>query len=167
MITLTTEHGTFKADTQREALKIARAAKRRAARQDRIDQQHRDEARRNAFQSGYTVLSRHLDKGDGPSGWRIYTPGQSWFPPRKREDCHLVYRVDTQWGPAHVKLYQPLLRPGTTMVGALLNGAGYFLAIWIQDGAEVTGYAVGVHEDQYALERLPNIPMDAFTAGRD
>lgn len=162
-VKLETPHGTFAAESEEEALKAARKAKRQAAKAERQEQADRQQASVNSRLAGFRVLSRVLDGQPERQGWRVYRPGEKWFPACQSEDCYQYFRLETEHGTAELQLYRSLSDP-LEFVGALMDGAGYWVAIWLADKTSGTSpYCIGIHNGQVVIERLPVcISMELF-----
>ena len=170
MIAVETEFGRFEADTEREALKLSRAAKREAAKQQKVDDANREVAKCRAAATGYGILYHvaELNGDQSRRGWRVYRPGDKWFPHSKVEDSYETYRIETEHGYAHIKFFRSFYGRCSTdhhIIGMLMNGCGYHIAIWVQSGDDLICYSVGACEDQYHMAELPRVNTSMFQGG--
>lgn len=165
MITIETEHGRFEADTEKDALRQVRAAKRAAAKQAKVDEQNRQTAYERAAVNGYAILSRLLDQGHAPRGWRYCELGSRFcmHTTEKFTAFDKMYhevRYETEWGNVTAEHW------GHRLVGTVWNGAGFCICAFFQDidhmDWEPTAIAVGVCEDQIAFRELPTIMISFF-----
>lgn len=158
-----TELGRFEGETEREAKKLLRAAKKEADAQRTIATSRRHMASLHAAVQAATIMDFFIE-GAAPCGWRFYPAGHE-NAARVVYDDEGEYRadliVDTKWGRTNIELYRPEL------VGSLMDGSGYTIAVWLQDGQQVAGHAVGHSEGESSMYRLPlTIQPDFFKAGR-
>lgn len=160
---LETEHGRFEADTERELLRMARKAKREAERTEKLRKEWRDKAKQCAYANGFQVYDRFVDEKEFPPGWMCRKPGNRYFPPQRKDEfgINTLTRVEGDHGIGWLELYDRSWR----LVATVENGAGMTMLAFVEDtdtGA-VRAHAVGVHEDQVALEPLADcITMDSF-----
>jgi hypothetical protein len=163
MATLTTDHGTFQADTEKECLAMARKAKREAQKAEA--QQHADyeQARLYADSAAYRVYRAiHRESESFPRAWELARPDSRWFPSCEHDysSGKVSITLDTEHGRAIVDSYcwEP--------VGVVFNVAGWAMLLFVEDKCSkehpISAYAVGVRNGVYALDDMPGVTMDQF-----
>jgi len=160
-VTLTTEHGEFHAETEEEAFKAARAAKRQAARDEKRREAAHATARDRAMVDGFRVYDRLAQGKSPPGAWCLARPGSKWFPPQKHEDyCYEATAMDCEGGRASLKLHDT----SWTVVGTVENGAGFTFLVFIQcrQAGNVEPHAVATCDGEVAIVRMHGITMDQF-----
>lgn len=165
MVTITTDAGSFTADTMREAQKIARKAqrefdKRQAERM--IDEMH---AAERAKARGFLILSRVLSRQDFPSSWIVDTVpvrGLESTGGTIRQECELSGKITL-----HVTDYDEKSRryvSATTTIyayevtGFVQDNSGRPLVLWARhyrDESTLQAYAVAAIGESVALIALP------------
>ena len=167
--------GVFEAETEAEALKKARAAKRHAKKAEKQREESLRMARLYACEAGFQLHERLAEVRTGeqktlPRGWRWLAPGQSYCPVKVLPDERAALG-------GHVATYEmPHTRVrvehhGYRITGVLVNGAGYPLAVVIDDvepGRPTYVYALGADDGVLALQSLTVdvAELRAMLAGR-
>ena len=161
--TITNQYGIFTADTEKEALKLSRAAARKVKKQEKINQENRATAYANAKSRGCDVLSRYVE-GEIPRDWRVSKPEDSTFPKSQMDDSYRVYGFHTDHGYAKLGLYSGWNVPSKNdkLVGVLECGFNGIAIIWLEVSGEVQTHAVGVCRDQTVRAKIGSIPIDHF-----
>lgn len=143
MVTLTTEHGEFSAETEAEAVKLARKAKREAAKEEKRQEAARTTALQRAKTAGFRVYDRFLEDKPMPPAWIIHKAGNRFFPAQRYEAPYTYTRIDTEDGRGEIRLYDR----GYSIVASVDNGAGFTMLLFVKD-CDTTdpprAYAVGV-----------------------
>lgn len=141
MVTLTTDYGTFAAETEEAALKEARAARRKAAIEEKRAEAARDQARLYAYKAAFRVYDALANCKDYP-GWRFVEPGTTYGLKSRYESPYYHYQITTEEGTAELQMYD-----GYTCIGSLENGAGWTMVLFMQDNTDqkIAAMAVGVH----------------------
>ena len=166
MATLTTEYGTFEADTEKELLKQSRAAKRKAQKQEKIDHENREMAKLYAHRNASRIMEQYIEHGcylckigdkiKMPQGWMVYQEGKAHFKLPEWDDGHRIYTFHGEHGTAQFRLLGTP-RFYTRISHILENGAGWPMACWtIDQDNRVEFYAIGVCKDQFYSVRLPS-----------
>lgn len=170
MLTITTDYGTFTGETEAEAIKAARKAKREAAKRDAEQAKLREVAYTRAAEKGFRILCRVLEHGKMPRAWRLYRPGDKWaenlFARSVETDFHgfptgTAFVVES---PGEGQSRVMVGHYGCEMVGAVCGGAGFTLCYFLRDRTtgEVECRALGCHMGVYATERVPTVTPEMF-----
>ena len=157
---ITTEHGTFRADTEKEALRLSRTAARQARRDQLIKEDNRARARERALLASHSVLCRVLENEKPPCGWRVQEPGDKRFPVAK--DLDGVFDVYEFWQDSEFGRMQ-LYKSGEfydELVGVMEKGITGVCLVWLRVNGEVQTHAVGIYNGELALVKICDIPMD-------
>lgn len=163
MVTLTTPHGEFSADTEKEALALSRKAQREARKTEKEKENRREAARAIAFREGFRIYSFAYRAEGVPSGWRLYRTGERYSPSVNHPDMMLRRSVVTFHnchGSGQLELY------GWELASAVMDGAGFYPVIFLQDmdnrETPPDAYAVGVSEGEVVIERMEGITETMF-----
>lgn len=160
MTEITNEYGTFRAETEQAALKLAHKAKRQALRAEKIRDSRRARAYFNAREAGYGVHERFAQIRAGEralTGWDLWHPGEKFGPVVESHRYADVAEYTTVHGCAKCE------HAGYRVVGAVLNVAGFHLATVLRsiDGpVEFHVLAVGVCEGEAAFAVLTGISRE-------
>lgn len=160
MYAIETDIGRFEADTEKDAKKLLRAARRK---QDAIDAENArkyEQARLRAFQHAYNVYERKGRGEEMPRGWRIkpvtttndsYACREFW----SEEKHSRAYRIDGGAnGVADVSPYDPITH-------YLENGSGYCIAVVIAN-QDSELFAVGVYDGIACWVPLYGVSISEF-----
>lgn len=164
-ITITTEYGTFEAETEKEAkAKLRKAIKeaKEAAETRRLNSARSYEAARA---NGYMLLVRFMEDKDFPGGWTFYHADA------KHVSWNVTYRhsygagnvPEIVWHGSEGKAQSD--HYGYTFLGAVENGSGFPIAAFFQDNnnrERIESYAIGIYADQIAFVPLPGIKPEQF-----
>ena len=158
MVTLTTDYGEFQAETEREALALARKAKAaadKAEHQRAADSAAADNAaRRTAYHIYY---AKHSPQCNKPTWMNLK---KDYAPKIQVDDDFWAIDLETADGNATVRFW----RSSWNVVGVLWDAGGSQCAVAIRDtsNGKVTVYAVGVHNGVSETVMCPGIAMDDF-----
>ena len=159
MVVIENEVGRFEGETEKEALKLARAAKRKQRSEDRKRQKSYEVARKRSQEFGFEVLVCMGDREGVPSGWRLYQPSDNRFPDSRREDSHRFYRLrqhKSDYETGEWKVYQGL-RHSDKVIGVMERGGTGHAVAWLETSGEVEAFTVGINDGVVALSRLPKV----------
>ncbi len=165
MFKIETDHGTYEADTEKEAMKAMRAG----ARRDRKERDAREAKARvahlRAKANGFDILTRVQGDEGIPRGWRYYPIGHKHGACQHAGEqdpysCKRSVRFEAEGGSVTESFY------GYEVLGALTNGAGFCTAFWLQDTNDRTrppeAYALGVEDGIAAWVQLPALAPSLF-----
>lgn len=172
MVAIETEHGRFEAETEKEALKAARAAKRVAAAQQKQREADYKVAVLRAEANGYRILSR-VATGNVPRGWIYYRPTDRY------SAVQVTVKVDCMGEHAyHEATYETdggrltVAHHGYTVDGVVADGAGFVMAVFLRENRRAEenslcpvapeGYAIGVEGESWCLRELPGVRPETF-----
>lgn len=165
---LETDHGTFEGTTEAEVLRLARAADRKEkalARAREVDYQL---AVSRAMVAGYRVYSAALQKSGVPRAYRLMNPhaenAENWLKERVSPLMRLYstgdqVNIQTENGTATAEC------TGYRCVGILENGAGWTLAVLLEDIDEPARHqlnAVGVAGEIVGMMAIDGIDPGIF-----
>lgn len=103
-----------------------------------------------------------IDGKPFPSGWRFQPAGTPHTSARQIPGDHgrsCNVEIETESGKGACDFY------GARFIGSVENGAGWTIAIAMQDsqpGAPVVVYSVGACEGEIGTEKLPNVTPEHF-----
>lgn len=163
MTQIINEHGTFEAPTEREALKLARNAARKAKRDEARLSAARDKATERACATGYRIHEAFADIKTGiresfPRGWFVWRPGDDFGPKLEPALCchgHKA-RYETAHGFVSGDHYAQYVR------GALYNGAGFIIAVAFEHAdkpGDCAVCAIGACDEQAAFVPLTGVTL--------
>jgi hypothetical protein len=159
MIVLETDHGRFEADTEDEALALARKARREALALERARAVWHQLADMRAMAHAYRIL-RERARDEAPFGF-FTRPGEPRGSAVSRESDSLGSawhraRYETPDGPAQVEHH------GWLVEGAVCDGGGFTVAVFLMNPrtGERGTYAIGVEHDQWAFADLPGVHIE-------
>ena len=161
MVTITTDYGTFEADTMKEAQALERKARKLAEKERQRIEGLREVARHNAKARGFNILAHKVKNNSFPSAWTYYpadAPGPHSVKVigRKEEYDDDILEVETEHGRGRLPVYR------NSYVGYVMNCAGAMaIALRNSDGSDSV-YSVGVHEGEAQAELLPCVTVDDF-----
>lgn len=160
MVTLTTDYGTFAADTEKEAIAASRKAQREAERAERKKAESSaaadNDARRVAYQVYY---AKHSPSCNKPT-WMNMAKGYAPKPTLDEAGDFWILHVETAHGNATIQWY----RSSWAMEGLLWDAGGSQCAIAFRDlpCGKIHVYAIGVHDGVSAIVGCPGIDMADF-----
>lgn len=157
MVTLTTPYGSFSAEDERDAMRLARKAKRDAEKQEQSQRDAARQAEINAQVTGYRVYS-HLS-GNNPR-WELLIPNSKPYAPKMEVvEGQTRIRLETYSGSAEYRVP----RWYVDLVAVAWDAAGFHVALFLKNpDGEVYAYAIGVHEGIVCLIDLPGVTKDQF-----
>lgn len=160
MYAIETSLGRFEADTEKEAKKALRAARRK---QDKIDAENSAKhtaAMFKAYREAYRIQDCKLSGKELPPGWRLQVASASAWCCREiysTDRAQRGYSIETNDGRAEVFPYDPITH-------YVENGAGFCMAVCIANqDAEV--FAVGIEDGRATWIPLAGIKKDDFRKG--
>jgi len=167
-VAIENEYGRFEADTEKEALALAREGARKARAEAKQREHLRNVARGAAGVKGFYILGHYLD-GTMPPAWRFYPPHHPWAKSLYRNVPHeyggrfRTTEFTTEGGTAKVDHY------GYDLVGAVCGGAGYTIAYFLRDltTSEVHCFALAVHEGEWASVSVTKIQPGDFPQAKE
>lgn len=164
MVTITTDLGTFEAQTEKEARKLLRKAMDELKKKAQQQSADYDAARRIAESNGYKILCRRAQDESFPRGWHFDNPDSEYKP------WKVSYRAsygagavpEITWHGEHGNAESS--HYGNDFLGAVQNGAGFPMACFLRDQATkaIEAYAIGIFADQIAFAPLPGITIEMF-----
>lgn len=155
MYAIQNELGRFEADTERDAKRLLRKAKRAAGKQEAIDTENRKQARLKAQANGFCLLSAFVEDKPLSHAWIVRT-GEKHFPVSQNpDDLRQWFARLSEDGLTEAEFY------GYQPVAVYLGCDGNVRAIWTVgiDCPELDRHAclaVGCHNGQHAFEYLPD-----------
>lgn len=161
MIAIENDLGRFEAETEKEALALARKAKRAAEAKAKIDSANYELASLRAQANGYRIMERFAT-GPCPNGWRIKSPESSYVKLDRRVnlagECYHISTYDGEHGRAIGDHY------GYRVEGIVWNGSGFDIAVFLRSisTGQLEAYAIGIQGESLALVGLPNITPEMF-----
>lgn len=161
MVTVTTEHGSFAADTVKDAARLARAAKRKAAHDAAREAEVHRTSGTNARDVGYRVYCHTMDTRRRDR-WEVLLPGSRFFPSRGPND-RLVFHSPSGSGDF-------MLERTHKVLGVVWDAAGFHVCVFLQVQDETFppgAYAIGIHEGVMSLAELPGVTMNQFNRETD
>jgi len=157
MATLTTDYGTFSADTEEECISLARKAKREHAKAEKARAERLDKAYEAATRRGFAIYDsvyEALRQGRKLSrAWCLADPLVKYMG---------VTVKTREFGRGHAANYDGTADAdhyGFRIVDVLLDGSGWCIGVIMRpwdatDSDQDDVVAVGVHEDMAAFRRL-------------
>ena len=160
MYAIETDVGRFEGETEREAKRLERSARRAAGKQEKTDQANRETARIRAQTAGFRVLSQIVAGGDCPTGWVFYSTRHRFGPKLERGDngYSTTCILDTQWGTGK----WTYVDGSHSVVGAAWTSGGFHQVLFVDNGDGPDAYSIGVCEDQIVLERMCGVKVEWF-----
>ena len=142
------------AESEADAVKAMREAKRKAAAEEKRKGAARDVARLRAREVGWHAY--YLKHSGQSQPWTI------------KQEKNVKTRIDES-GRTHVHVERPEgsadihLSYGNKVVGVVWDGGGYDAIVLLQyQHDKAVAYAVGVADGEYCLERLPGITLEDY-----
>ena len=160
-VSITTDNGTFTADTIREAQKAERKARKVAEKERDRTNALRAVARDRAQAEAFRVVRWKLGNEETPRGWRFFPYGITGMFSCNRimgqDYADDTLKIETENGNGTMEVYR------NTFAGHVENGAGFTIAIALKgsDGEERI-FAVGTHEGVASCEFIPGFTRADF-----
>ena len=155
MVRITTDLGSFEAETEKEVMRLVRRAKKEQAAKEAVCERNREIARLRADSNGYKILR-------GEMRVDLVKVGEPCCP--KVEVTGIGSSKITVEGMNGIDDRAVITFLHYSLIGALISPAGYVMAVFLQDldtPETVLCYAVGVEANQYAFADL-DLSMDKF-----
>ncbi len=159
------DHGTYEADDEKALMKLVRAGAKRAAKIAEERKGKYDMACLKAQAQAYRILSRFVEgETHCPCGWRFYPTGNKYA---AKVDIlsteRIALNVECEGGRSKAEYY------GVRILGTVMSGAGFTIAVFLQDkfSGEESAVAVAVHDDEFAYAVLPNVRPAWFLRDKD
>ncbi len=170
MVTITNEYGTFKGETEKQAMSAARKGKREAAMRQEQEGREYNAALTDAAENGFKILCRVIEDGTpiSPRGEWVGVGSERSFSGSSVFDCYESEKTEIQ-AAVLLGLANPvaLQHTGCTFRGVLLNGSGWAVAYMLTDNesGKDTLYAIGTAAGKrFATVRVPGVTMASMTA---
>ena len=142
MYAITTELGTFEAETEKAAKKMLRKATRETKKQNEVDEKNLEMATMKARAEGFRYL-RMVADDEGPSTSWITRKGDAHFPAKVDREDEREFRTQIIDN-IYVKTF------GLEPVAVARRPSGYVVLIWVRDMSDDSMHccAVGYNQDQ-------------------
>lgn len=168
---LETDIGRFEADTPEAAVRMSKAAHRKAVADEKRRQKARDLARERAKVNGFAVYDRQAEDKKFPCGWMYYQWGNPHIAVRvehvEERDWLNRVTVETVWGTGSTELLDRYY----TVLGVVENGAGHAMVVFVEDPTlplqGVIAWAVGCADGELAFALLHGITPEMFAQSRN
>lgn len=164
MITLEINGERIECDSEKDARKAIRIAAKKEAAECKAREIAWNAANAQAQAKGYRILSRKAIGEIFPRAWRLYRPHDEW-------SKHLYQRIEGDF-PSDRKTRLEcengsvvLSHYANTLIGVVCGGAGYSLAVVLQDDStkQITIYAVGAVDGVVALAECAGVVAEDFS----
>ena len=160
MIVIETENGRFEGETEREALRLARKARRESAKREHLAAIARKRAYDRARCEGFNILARKLSGQGFPRGWRFIPAGDPHCPTieRRGESLRRIV-IETEDGRGELEFYK------IEILGIVENGAGWAMGVFVVNDGKTELWSVGADGSATAIAHCPGILPSEFNIG--